>query len=135
MKKKYKHKIFRENSSEDEWDLHLKSGHSADDQVLISSLLALASDPGPAVNLVPNNVQVNNASESNNVYLCGECSCEFFTDEECAQHVSVAHPKNSILRGLLCIAFFIQIFHFRKYKSIFDLYLQLNRKFGSGDQD
>ena len=97
--------------------------------------MALASDPGPAVNLVPNNVQVNNASESNNVYLCGECSCEFFTDEECAQHVSVAHPKNSILRGLLCIAFFIQIFHFRKYKSIFDLYLQLNRKFGSGDQD
>ena len=25
--------------SEEEWDLHLKSGHSADDQVLISSLL------------------------------------------------------------------------------------------------
>ena len=24
---------------------------------------------------------------------------EFFTDEECAQHVSVAHPKNSLLRG------------------------------------
>ena len=72
--------------------------------------MALASDPGPAVNLVPNNVQVNNASESNNVYLCGECSCEFFTDEECAQHVSVAHPKNSLLRGLL---FFIQIFHFK----------------------
>ena len=36
--------------SEEEWDLHLKSGHSADDQVLISSLLALASDPGPASN-------------------------------------------------------------------------------------
>ena len=84
-------------NSEDEWDLHLKSGHSADDQVLISSLLALASDPGPAVNNIPNNVQVNAITESNNVYLCGECSCEFFTDEECAQHVSVAHPKNSLI--------------------------------------
>ena len=72
----------------------MKSGHSADDQVLISSLLALAGDPGPAVNF-QNNVQVN-ATESNNVYLCGECSCEFFTDEECAQHVSVAHPKISL---------------------------------------
>ena len=80
--------------------------------MLISSLLALASDPGPAVNLVPNNVQVNNASESNNVYLCGECSCEFFTDEECAQHVSVAHPKNSILRGLLC---YILLFSFKYF--------------------
>ena len=34
--------------SEDDWDLHIRSGHSADDQVLISSLLALASDPGPS---------------------------------------------------------------------------------------
>lgn len=35
---------------QEDWELHLKSAghHSADDQVLISSLLALAGDVGPS---------------------------------------------------------------------------------------
>ena len=45
--------------SHEEWDLHIKSGHSADDQVLISSLLALAGDP------------VTTSGPAANVFLCG----------------------------------------------------------------
>ena len=67
--------------SHDEWDLHIKSGHSADDQVLISSLLALAGDP------------VTTSGPAANVFLCGECSCEFLTSEECAHHVNTTHKK------------------------------------------
>ena len=44
----------------------------------------MASDPGPS------NLQ---GSDPNNVYLCGECSREFMTAEECAHHVTISHPK------------------------------------------
>jgi len=66
--------------SHDEWDLHIKSGHSADDQVLISSLLALAGNPGTS-------------GPAANVFLCGECSCEFLSSQECSNHVNSVHKK------------------------------------------
>jgi len=71
-------------NSQDDYCPHLRSKQSADDQVLISSLLALAGEPsvlqedGPA-----------------NVYLCGECSSEFFSAEDCAKHVNLEHAKKN----------------------------------------
>ena len=75
--------------SHDEWDLHIKSGHSADDQVLISSLLALAGDPG-------------NTGPAANVFLCGECSCEFLSAEECSKHVNTVHKKKTLDEEFAC---------------------------------
>lgn len=71
---------------------HLKSGHSADDQELISSLLALASEPGSLfVNAV--NPSSSSRSSKNDVFLCGECSLEFYSAEQCSDHVTEVHRK------------------------------------------
>ena len=61
------------------------TGHSADDQVLISSLLALAGNSGQNF--------VKSVESPANVYLCGECSSEFLTAEECSNHVTSEHSK------------------------------------------
>lgn len=67
---------------------HLRSRHSADDQVLISSLLALAGEPS-AIHVPEDH------DTPANVYLCGECSSEFFSAEDCAKHVNLEHTKKN----------------------------------------
>lgn len=74
------------SENEISWDFHLKSNHSADDQVLISSLLALAGNSGGHV--------VSPIVEAPaNVYLCGECSSEFLSADDCSKHVALEHSK------------------------------------------
>ncbi len=71
--------------SEDKYELHMKSGHhSADDQVLISSLLALAGEPA-SLQIEPN------FQQPAKVFLCGECSREFLSAEDCSSHVLQEH--------------------------------------------
>lgn len=54
------------------------NSQDSDDQVLISSLLALAGE---------------SRSNPANVYLCGECSGEFLSAEDCEKHVALEHHK------------------------------------------
>jgi uncharacterized C2H2 Zn-finger protein len=79
-------------STKSEWEIHAKNGHlnvinsaeiADNDQVLISSLLALAGDSG--------SFQHVNILGNNDVYLCGECSAEFPSSEKCSEHVNYVH--------------------------------------------
>ena len=80
-----------------------------DQEILVSSLLALASEPGPSATTTTSDENVDNnaairaatfilpdkdkAVIKDNIYLCGECSAAFTSREDCTSHLATIHRE------------------------------------------
>ncbi len=75
--------------------------NNEEQEILVSSLLALASEHTPApINVrspappkAPIQAPFTEVSVGDSFYLCGECSRAFVNSEECAEHLSKCHPQ------------------------------------------